>query len=157
LRFATYFRNGGYPLKTFLVACVVQTDVPDDATPEQEQLAVTTALGPRAAAILSMPDLPADSVPCHERGGTVINFGLQLALQLVPELAAVAGVPMWRLRSQDLPHEVIAVDPALHPEAVQLMHMHALADCLRRSSSEFVELLTQLKTQLAQAPKPAGG
>ena len=157
LRFARHFRNGGYPLKTFLVACVVQTDLPDDATPEQEQLAVTTALGPRAAAILSMPDLPPDSVPCHERGGPIINFGLQLARQLLPELMGVAAVPLWHLRSDDLPKEVVAMDPAIHPEAAQLMRTHALADCLRRSSSEFVELLTTLRTHLAQAANPSGG
>lgn len=144
-------------MKTYLVACIVQADPPPDATPEQEQLAITTALGPNAAAVMSMPDLPPDSVPCHERGGPIINFGLQLARQQVPELTGIAAIPLWRLRSDDLPKEVVAMDPAMHPEAAELMHMHALADCLRRNSDEFCKLLTTLRTQLARAAKPTDG
>lgn len=140
-------------MKTYLVVCGVQADVADDATPEQERLAITTALGPLAAPLVVMPDLPAESVPCHERGGATINFGLQLALQLVPELAGIVAVPLWRLRSQDLPYQIVAMDPDVHPDAGHMLRVHALADCLQRSSADFVQLLTQLRQQLA-APAP---
>jgi len=135
-------------MKEFLVAAVVAAEVGDDASEEQMRVAITTALGGAATPLTSLPMLPADTVACHERAAPILQFCLQLALQLVPELAGAVALPFWRLRSPDLPAEVAVVDPTMHADAMRLVFLHALLAAADRHVDETINTVTELRRRL---------